>query len=602
MTEITNLSFYADLQQSMLDTDDTQVLIKRALNQVSTELSIVDLNINYLSGIFLDENKQITLVYTKNPQTDEFEQSDTKSNSEAQQLCDKANKILNTENQTITDLQNKKISIIQNKGLIIPEIAPNQNQMNCVLVAPINIEQSLRGIIIYGTDKPQNELTQNQLLVVKIISNMIGSAYRLQDSQTSIQNVTQELYKTNAQLHQLDKMKDQLIAVTSHELRTPATIVQNYLWMVLSKPSQETILSNKDRERLQNSLTGIQNLIHLINDILDVSKIESGSIELNIQPVNYLDIVNEIIRDLNPKAQSKNITLTVHKSENLPETIQTDSLRLKEILLNLTSNAVKFTEKGGVSINISIRENNVLFEIKDTGRGMSPDFIPNLFKKFHREDTSLTASNPETGGTGLGLYITKSMTELMQGKIWVESQQGKGSTFYISMPITQNLNAQKKPVSAPNFVHDGVITRSDYLRAVGDKTVSNIPNNIDNNRKKILLVEDDPDMQELYGSYLSEMYNITIATNGRDGFEKMEKNHYDLILLDIMMPKMDGVEFLEKKKDHQQKFSIPVVLLTNLAGEDVLNKCIQLGAKSLIMKSDITPDQIPPVIDQIIRG
>ncbi|MDQ3099655.1 MAG: ATP-binding protein [bacterium] len=602
MIDSKNLSFYADLQQSMLDTDDTEVLVIRALNQVSTELSILNITIKYLSAIFLDEEKQIALIYTKNSNTAEYEQTDLKTNPEAMELYEKTNKILNTENRVKLDLQNKKVALIQDKDTIIPSTAPGRNEVQAILIAPVYIAKGLRGLIVYGVDKTPIELDQAQLQVFKMISNLIGSSYRLQDSQTSITAITQELYKTNAQLHQLDKMKDQLIAVTSHELRTPATVVQNYLWMVLSKPSAGTILSDKDKERLQNSFTGIQNLIHLINDILDVSKIESGSIQLNIQPVKYTEIIEELIRDLTPKAQSKNIVLKFTKEADLPETIQTDSVRVKEILINLISNAVKFTDKGSVTIHVCKKDDNIQFEIKDTGRGIAADFVPSLFKKFHREDTSLTASNPETGGTGLGLYITKSMTEIMQGKIWVDSEHGKGSTFYISLPIVPNLVAQSKPIAAPAFIHEGVITRSDYLRAVGEKIAGKIPDKKVDNRKRILLIEDDPDMQDLYGDYLSEQYNITLAGNGHEGLEKMENGNYDLVLLDIMMPKMDGVEFLEKKKNHQKNFAIPVVLLTNLAAEDVLNRCIQLGAKSLIMKSDITPDQIPPVINQVLQS
>ncbi len=601
MTDKINLSFIAETQQSMLDTDDTELLVVKALNQVPVKLQLIDLNTKYLSALFIDDEKQIALIYTKNAQTGEFEQSDMQANSEAKELYEKTNTILNTENRIKTDLKNRKIAIIQDKDTIIPSVIENKQEIQAILIAPIYIAKVLRGIVIYGVDKPPIELNQMQLQITQMLSNLIASAFRLQDSQNSITTITQELYKTNAQLHQLDKMKDQLIAVTSHELRTPATVVQNYLWMILSKPAAGTVLSDKDKERLQNSFTGIQNLIHLINDILDVSKIESGSIELNPQAINYLDVIDEIVKDLTAKAQNKKITLTVTKSDDLPPTIQVDNMRLKEILMNLVSNAVKFTDKGGVTIHIIKKDENIQFEIKDTGRGIAPDFLPQLFKKFHREDTSLTASNPETGGTGLGLYITKSMTEIMQGKIWVDSEHGKGSTFYISLPITPSLVAPRKPAVAPNFVHEGIITREDYLRAIGKR--NEIPLKPQANTKKnILLIEDDADMQDLYGEYLSDMYNVTIATNGQEGLLKMEMDHYDLVLLDIMMPKMDGVEFLQKKKDHSKNFAIPVVLLTNLAAEEVLNKCIQLGAKSLIMKSDVTPDQIPPVINQVLQG
>ncbi len=600
MTDTINLSFYADLQQSMLDTDETELLVNRALNQISTEFSVMKLNLVYLSALFLDEEKQIAVIYTKNQETSEYEPTQIEKSSEADELYEKTNRILNTENLIKSDLQKRKISLIQDKETIIPSTAQNREKIQSILIAPVFIAKSLRGILIYAIDKPPIELQQDQIQVIKVISNLVGSSFRLQDSQTSITNITQELYKTNAQLHQLDKMKDQLIAVTSHELRTPATIVQNYLWMVLSKPAEGTVLSTKDRERLQNSLSGIQNLIHLINDILDVSKIESGSIELNIQPVKYLDIIDSIILDLTPKVQAKNIILNCVKNTDLPETIQTDAIRFKEILINLISNAVKFTDQGSVIINVLKKEDQIQFEIKDTGRGIAADFLPQLFKKFHREDTSLTASNPETGGTGLGLFITKSMTEIMQGKIWVESERGKGSTFYITLPISPNLATIGKAPIPSTFIHQGVIKRSDYLRAMGQqKDITQ--DSKKEKRKKILLIEDDQDMQDLYGEYLSDLYEITIAKNGHEGLEKMEYNTYDLVLLDIMMPKMDGVEFLERKKEHQKNFAIPVVLLTNLAAEEVLNKCIQLGAKSLIMKSEITPDQIPPVINQILQ-
>lgn len=400
---------------------------------------------------------------------------------------------------------------------------------------------------------------------------------KVNEATTQLQAKNVDLEKANENLKSLDKMKDQLIAVASHELRTPASNVQNYLWMVLTRPKPTTVLDPEDKESLQKSLTGIRNLIKLIADILDVSKIEGGKMEVKLQAVGYEEVVRSAVDELMPRAQKKGLSLNYIPAPNSLSKAMADPTKLKEVLTNLITNAIKYTEHGGIIVSTVQKEDEVVFSVKDTGRGIASENIPKLFQKFYREDNSLSASNPETGGTGLGLYITKSIIELMHGKIRVESILNQGSIFYFSLPT---VNAAAITASPSRKVHKGVFTAGS------------------SGKKKILLIEDEYEMRTFYSELLSGKYEVDTAIDGIDGIAKLRLKTYDLVLLDIMMPKLNGVGFLEEQQKDPALAKIPVILLTNFNEEETLKRCFELGAKSMIIKSDVLPDQIISVIEK----
>jgi signal transduction histidine kinase len=320
------------------------------------------------------------------------------------------------------------------------------------LIIPVISNSKLKSLIVLGNKKGGDVYTSEDLDLLEIISSHAATAienaqlYRqiseynenLQEKiaaatrQLQLQN--KKLQKANESLKSLDKMKDQLIAVTSHELRTPASIVKNYLWLLINQPEPKTKFTPKDLQHLERCYVGTQDLIQLINETLDASKLEGGKLEVSREPVNVKQTIEEACIDLRPKIKDKGLKLIIRPT-NKQLAVLADPTRFREVLTNLIVNATKYTNTGSITISTKKDGKDLIFAIKDTGRGVAKENLPKLFTKFFREDSSLSSSNPQTGGTGLGLYLTKSLVELMKGKIWVESKAQKGSTFSFSLPL-----------------------------------------------------------------------------------------------------------------------------------------------------------------------
>lgn len=324
--------------------------------------------------------------------------------------------------------------------------------VEAAVIVPVFNKDKLSAVIVIGERRSGNAFTVEDINLLSTVSGQFAIALENadlyeeveeanRDLQKKIEVATMELRKKNSEigkafedLKSLDVMKNQLIAVTSHELKTPATVVQNYLWVVLNEPDAETKLTDSDKTKLRKSFNGIQNLIRLINDILNVSRIEGGKMAVDITDVEPKEVIAQAIEDYMPKAEEKKLRLTFEPTE-FSKKIRADKDKLYEVLTNLISNAIKYTDAGNIEVRIEEREGSAVMSVSDTGRGIARENFGHVFGKFYREDASLSASNVMTGGTGLGLYITKSYIDLMNGKIWVESEKGKGSTFSFSLPI-----------------------------------------------------------------------------------------------------------------------------------------------------------------------
>ncbi|MEO0686210.1 MAG: ATP-binding protein, partial [Cyanobacteria bacterium J06649_11] len=274
-------------------------------------------------------------------------------------------------------------------------------------------------------------------------------------------------------------------------------------------------------------------LLEIINDILDFSKIESGKLEIEEEPFHLNSCIEEAISLLTPKAKEKNLEILLHDTSEIPQVIVSDISRLRQIFINLISNAIKFTDTGSVEVFVTSRErqrignekNNheIQFAVKDTGIGIPSNRINRLFKAFTQVNSSITR---KYGGTGLGLVICKQLSELMGGKIWVESEPDKGSTFYFTITarvIETNLNREWK-------------TKTEEFNPVIDASVAQ------NNPLKILLVEDYPTNQKMITLMLQQMgYQPDIANNGLEALTALRRQLYDVVLMDMQMPEMDGI-------------------------------------------------------------
>ncbi len=413
------------LQQFISSKEEGKLILPNLPPKILLEVNSLGLDYQFISAVFLDANSQVQLSF--------FVDKD--------HLKDPSVKIENpiSFQKLFKDDGKWDKELLWGKPLIAPDprqlllpIYPNAENINSLLILPIIISAKVSGAVILASNRDQKTITKEELEYLELIVNLVNDAYRLYDIQTSLTQVTQEVYKMNIALHELDKLKDDFVSVASHELRTPMTAIRSYSWMALNK--SDVLLSDKLKRYLSRTLISTERLINLVNDMLNISRIESGRIEISPKSFDIIQLVGEVVNEVSTKAAEKSLNLQLDKS--IVPQVFADPDKLHQVLLNLLGNALKFTSSGGeISVSFYSDGNTVEISIKDSGVGISKDDMSRLFKKFGRLDNSYVAA-ATTGGTGLGLFICKSLIELMKGKIWARSDGlGKGSTFVFSLPV-----------------------------------------------------------------------------------------------------------------------------------------------------------------------
>jgi len=361
---------------------------------------------------------------------------------------------------------------------------------------------------------------------------------------------------------ELDKLKTDFISVVSHELRTPLTSIKGYTDLLLSGATGEiSELQGEFLSIIQSSTTRLSNLI---NDILDISRIESGTIEIKHEPIDYRRIVADTLRLMKAAADEKQISMDASLPETIPP-VRGDIDKVAQVLGNLVSNAIKYTPEGGwVKVSLEITgEASVLTSVTDSGIGIAPEDQKRLFQKFFRADNTSTR---EAGGTGLGLVIAKTIVELLGGAIWVESEPGRGTRFYFTLPLY--LEAGSAPLQ-PQTLPD---------RGIG----------------LVLIVDDDSYVRSLIRHALHRRgYGTLEAGNSEEAAQKARQHKPDAITLDMMMPEMDGLRALRTLKADRATASVPVVLVSIL-GDPVRGE-FTMGAFSFLQKP-ITEERVREVV------
>lgn len=322
------------------------------------------------------------------------------------------------------------------------------------IMLPLIVKEVLIGSIIFGEKESGNIYTSQDIDVLKIVVPEIAVAINNSLSYEEIRRfnitlkeeiakATTDLKQANEKLKQLDILKDEFVSLASHELRTPMTVIKSYIWMLLERKAGE--LSEKQRSYLERTYSSTDRLINMVNDMLNISRIESGRLTIEPKPLSMTSLISEVITELQTRAAEQKLTLSFNPPEaNLP-TVFADSDKIKQVLINLIGNSLKFTPPdGSIMLICEQKEGYVITHVKDTGRGIKATDMDKLFRKFNMLGTSyLTKQSGQ--GTGLGLYLSKALVELHKGRIWVASEgEGRGTTFSFALPVMSSQNVPTK--------------------------------------------------------------------------------------------------------------------------------------------------------------
>lgn len=364
--------------------------------------------------------------------------------------------------------------------------------------------------------------------------------------------------------------RNEFLANISHEIRTPMNAIIGFTNLALKHD-----LTPKLSNYLNTIARSARNLLHLINDILDFSKIEADRLELESVDFKLDEVIRNISDLILLKAEEKGIQFSVSIAPYVPNDLVGDPHRLNQILLNLANNAVKFTLAGRVTLNIQPIETGIqdcllMFSVKDTGIGMTPEHLARIFKPFSQGDSSVTR---RFGGTGLGLAISKHLVERMGGRIQVESHQNRGSMFSFTIRLLRQPDSSRRQgaaLSRPALATDAP-SREEALSSIRGASV--------------LLVEDNVINQELTCEILKECgLNVDIASNGREALSSIKERHYDLILMDVQMPVMSGFEATVAIRQMERLREIPIVAMTAHNTARDKEACLQAGMNDYLSK------------------
>ncbi len=385
------------------------------------------------------------------------------------------------------------------------------------------------------------------------------------------------LIKSRKDAQAANMAKNQFLANISHELRTPLIGILGAVELL-----ERNAVYGFETENIRIINDCGEQLLEIINKILSVSMMEMGIAECRPVECNIRNVLEQILRSVYPALNEKGLSIGIHIDPDLPDYVAVDHDKLQQILLNIIFNAVKFTQKGGIQCQLDYTPGSasswITISISDTGIGIPEDQLGKIFSPFTQVDNSASRSYP---GTGLGLYLCKELVELMNGELWIESKPHQGSTFYIKLPV-EEIIAQPRPESK---------TGNPRYNMVDNLLLGFTPVNI-------LVVDDNQLTQRIVCQILQKYgFQAAAAGNGVECLEMLQNSNYDLILMDMQMPLMDGYETTTKIRSQHNYSSLPVIAITANSTSDAREKCMNCGCSAYIPK----PFKAEELIDEINR-
>ncbi|EGI72620.1 sensor protein [Pseudoalteromonas distincta] len=390
-------------------------------------------------------------------------------------------------------------------------------------------------------------------LLITFLISVTGTNIQIREQ---VAKQTHTLRKEKQKADEASHIKGQFLANMSHEVRTPINGIKGLHYLALQQNDWQ-----QARSYIEQADGALGVLLRVLNDVLDFSKMEAGKLDLMQEPINVASLADEMLNLLQFEADIKSIKLSLDFDKTSNLVINTDPIRLKQVLLNLLNNAVKFTGEGEITLKIWQSKKMTYFSINDTGIGISSEAQKQLFKPFAQADSS---TSRQYGGTGLGLSICRKLVELMGGAIDLVSYEGKGSTFTFSLPLISPLPKAEQIQQQYNEIDVSTLSFTGY---------------------KLLLVEDNPLNQHVANAILKTKGCIAdIANDGFEAIEKLAENSYDIVLMDIQMPKMDGLKATKVIRRDLELIDLPIIGLSANAHDDDVKKALACGMNGYITK------------------
>lgn len=422
------------LEQIILNSLDFHKGIQEVVNSILKELEKLDEGYNSVSLFLIDDtNKFLKEVAI----TKESHKKDHPFKDLTIDLKLGDNSCVNVINERKSVISHELSDILPNT-ISADEIKQiqHQNKIKTLLVYPLLYRNECVGVMIFTLETKITQIEADEEMLIQYLTDLVALAVQNSKTYYELQSKQRHLELSNKKLKLLDNAKDEFISITSHELKTPMSIVKSYLWMLDQEKGGK--LNPKQKEYVQRAQSGTDRMLDLINNMLNVSRIEQQKITFKFEKISLTEKVPDMFNVFEARANEKKLKLSLEIDDNV-NYVYTDERRLREIIGNLVTNAIKYTDSGSIKLKISKEDNYfVKLSVIDTGRGIEPEEAKKLFHKFQRLDNSYQAV-AEVGGTGLGLYIVRLYISNMGGSIGVDSKgKGQGSTFWVTLPTKKS--------------------------------------------------------------------------------------------------------------------------------------------------------------------